>query len=231
MGRGRSGDSSGADLGAGLPAEPGRRRRLSACGSERQRAGGGAAPSDEARSANAGRCPGRSRARGAAQPRAGTGQEPLRPGRQAGSAAAGGGRGHAWRVRGLASPAGRASGGAAGGFGVTLGGSEPRCSDCAPRALLAVRGWVWAGARSGRGAQEAGTVPPPVQPWSSCPLHRGEGLVATAGASKEGPVFRSFYTWKDVIPLSAASARQIQVTLCRVFSSFWVVNLKTFFSW
>lgn len=59
--------------------------------SERQRAGGGATPGDEARSAHAGRSSGWSRAGGAAgavQLRAGTGREPLRPGRRAGSAAA-----------------------------------------------------------------------------------------------------------------------------------------------
>lgn len=113
---------------------PGGRRRLSACGSERQRAGGGAAPGDEARSSHAGRSPGRSRARGAAgalQPRAGTGQEPLRPGRRAGSAAVGSGCGHPLRVRARGVCEGSCSPGQ-GGFRVTLGHTVLSFSDPAP---------------------------------------------------------------------------------------------------
>lgn len=55
-------------------------------------------------------------------------------------------------------------------------------------------------------------------------------LVARAGGSKEGPLFSSFYVWEDIIPLSAGSADviQIQVALCGVFSSFWVVVSKHF---
>lgn len=49
-----------------------------------------------------------------------------------------------------------------------------------------------------------------------------DGSWLELGAAKRWLLFSSFYMWKNIMPLSSGEtdAIQIQVTLCRAFSSF-----------